>query len=122
LPAIVGIKKESLSHNKKWIQSVTKQPWRRINLPNQDKIDLATKDSIKPAESALNSSGNSLEQHAQTAVSEVETALHQALNSVSENATTSQALEDVRKQLTRAEEFLDQAQTSANALNLPNQT
>jgi hypothetical protein len=99
-----------------------KTSWRRINLPNQDKIDLATKDSRKPVEAALNSSGNALEQHAQNAVSEVQTALHQTLNSVSENATNSQALEDARKQLIRAEEFLDQAQTSANALNLPDQT
>ncbi|MBU5351786.1 hypothetical protein KQI74_05815 [Paenibacillus barcinonensis] len=53
----------------------------------------------------------------------MQTALNQAISSVNESnaATDSQALEKARQQLTRAEEFLDQAQTSANALRLPNQ-
>ncbi|MGV2966260.1 hypothetical protein [Paenibacillus sp. AGC30] len=92
-------------------------------MPNKDKIDLATENARKPAEGALNSSGNTLEQHASNAVSEVQTALNQAINSISESnaATNSQALETARQQLTRAEEFLDQALTSANALRLPDQ-
>ncbi|NIK76497.1 molecular chaperone DnaK (HSP70) [Paenibacillus castaneae] len=90
-------------------------------MPNNDKIDLATKDSRKAADAALHSRGNELEQHAQNAVSEVQTALDQAIQSVSQAATNPQALEDARKQITQAEEFLDQAQTSANALNLPTQ-
>lgn len=92
-------------------------------MPNEDKIDLATEHARKPAEGALQSSGNMLEQHASNAVSEVQTALNQALSSISESnaATNSQALETARQQLTRAEEFLDQAQTSANASRLPDQ-
>ena len=91
-------------------------------MPNKNKIDLATENAKKTAEAALNSSGNTLEQHASNAVSEVQTALNQAMRSVNEsNAADSQALEAARQQLTRAEEFLDQAQTSANALRLPNQ-
>ncbi|KJD40510.1 hypothetical protein ABFY57_20340 [Paenibacillus polymyxa] len=92
-------------------------------MPNGNKIDLATEGARKPAESALNSSGNTLEQHASNAVSEVQTALNQAMNSISKPnaATNSQALETARRQLTQAEEFLDQAQTSANALRLPDQ-
>lgn len=93
-------------------------------MPNNNKIDLATENARKPAEGALNSSGNNtLEQHASNAVSEVQTALNQAINSISESnaATSSQALEKARQQLTRAEEFLDQAITSANALRLPDQ-
>lgn len=62
------------------------------------------------------------EQHASNAVSEVQTALNQAISSLNESdATNSQALEIVRQQLTRADEFLDQALTSANALRLPDQ-
>lgn len=92
-------------------------------MPNKNKIDLATENARKPAEVALNSSGNTLEQHASNAVSEVQTALNQAISSLSESnaATNSQALEIARQQLTRAEEFLDQALTSANALRLPDQ-
>ncbi|WKL02121.1 hypothetical protein Q0F98_38465 [Paenibacillus amylolyticus] len=92
-------------------------------MPNKNKIDLATENARKPAEDALNSSGsNTLEQHASNAVSEVQTALNQAISSLNEsNATNSQALEIARQQLTRADEFLDQAQTSANALRLPDQ-
>ncbi|MDT0123065.1 hypothetical protein Q9R46_10460 [Paenibacillus sp. RRE4] len=92
-------------------------------MPNQNKVDLATENAKKPAEDSLNSSGHTLEQHASNAVSEVQTALNQAISSVngSNAATDSQALEKARQQLTRAEEFLDQAQTSANALRLPNQ-
>lgn len=92
-------------------------------MPNKNKIDLATKNAKKPAEGTLNSSGNALEQHASNAVSEAETALNQAVNTISESnaATNAQALEAARQQLTRAEEFLDQAQTSANALRLPDQ-
>lgn len=92
-------------------------------MPNKNKIDLATENARKPAEGALNSSGNTLEQHASNAVSEVQTALNQAISSISESnaATNSQALEKARQQLTRAEEFLDQAITSANALHLPGQ-
>ncbi|AYB44434.1 hypothetical protein [Paenibacillus lautus] len=92
-------------------------------MPNKNKIDITTENAKKPAEDALNSSGNTLEQHASNAVSEVQTALNQAISSISESnaATNSQALEIARQQLTRAEEFLDQAQTSANALRLPNQ-
>ncbi|UPK41282.1 hypothetical protein [Paenibacillus pabuli] len=92
-------------------------------MPNKNKIDLATENARKPAEGALNSSGNTLEQHASNAVSEVQTALNQAINSLNESnaATNSQALEKARQQLTRADEFLDQAQTSANALRLPDQ-
>lgn len=92
-------------------------------MPNKNKIDLATENARKPAEGALNSSGNTLEQHSSNAVSEVQTALNQAISSLSESnaATNSQALEIARQQLTRAEEFLDQALTSANALRLPDQ-
>ncbi|WP_336771482.1 hypothetical protein [Paenibacillus sp. MMO-58] len=92
-------------------------------MPNENKIDLATEHAKKPAEGALYSSGNTLEQHASNAVSEVQTALNQALSSISDSnaATNSQALETARQQLTQAEEFLDQAQTSANALRLPDQ-
>lgn len=92
-------------------------------MPNEKKVDLATENAKKPAEGALNSSGNTLEQHASNAVSEVQTALNEAISSISESdaATNSQALEAARQQLTRAEEFLDQAQTSANALRLPDQ-
>ncbi|MFB8373005.1 hypothetical protein ACWIE6_04310 [Paenibacillus taichungensis] len=92
-------------------------------MPNKNKIDLATENAKKPAEGALNSNGNTLEQHASNAVSEVQTALNQAISSISESnaATNSQALEKARQQLTRAEEFLDQAITSANALRLPDQ-
>lgn len=91
-------------------------------MPNKNKIDLATENARKPAEGSLNSSGNTLEQYASNAVSEVETALNQAISSLNEsNATNSQALERARQQLTQAEEFLDQAQTSANALRLPDQ-
>ncbi|WP_339282636.1 hypothetical protein [Paenibacillus sp. FSL R5-0486] len=93
-------------------------------MPNKNKIDLATENARKPAEDALNSSvSNTLEQHASNAVSEVQTALNQAISSLSESnaATNSQALEIARQQLTRAEEFLDQAITSANALGLPDQ-
>ncbi|WP_336784892.1 hypothetical protein [Paenibacillus sp. MMO-177] len=92
-------------------------------MPNENKIDLATEDAKKPAEGSLYSSGNTLEQHASNAVSEVQTALNQALSSISDSnaATNSQALETARQQLTQAEEFLDQAQTSANALRLPDQ-
>ncbi|MFP4975181.1 hypothetical protein ACE6ED_07215 [Paenibacillus sp. CN-4] len=92
-------------------------------MPNKNKIDLATKNAKKPAEGTLNSSGNTLEQHASNAVSEVQNALNQAINTISESnaATNAQALEAARQQLTRAEEFLDQAQTSANALRLPDQ-
>lgn len=91
-------------------------------MPNKNKIDLSTENARKPAEGALNSSGNTLEQHASNAVSEVQTALNQAISSLNEsNATNSQALEIARQQLTRADEFLDQAQTSANALRLPDQ-
>lgn len=92
-------------------------------MPNKNKIDLASENARKPAEGALNSSGNTLEQHASNAVSEVQTALNQAISSISESnaATNSQALEKARQQLTRAEEFLDQAITSANALHLPGQ-
>ncbi|MCF7754237.1 hypothetical protein KQ941_07300 [Paenibacillus xylanexedens] len=80
-------------------------------MPNKNKIDLATENARKPAGGALNSSGNTLEQHASNAVSEVQTALNQAISSLSESnaATNSQALEIARQQLTRAEEFLDQA-------------
>lgn len=93
-----------------------------LTVPNKNKIDLATENARKPAEGSLNSSGNTLEQHASNAVSEVETALNQAISSLNEsNATNSQALERARQQLTQAEEFLDQAQTSANALRLPDQ-
>jgi multidrug resistance efflux pump len=94
-----------------------------LTVPNKNKIDLATVNARKPAEGALNSSGNTLEQHASNAVSEVQTALNQAISSISESnvATNSQALEKARQQLTRAEEFLDQAITSANALRLPDQ-
>ncbi|CAM4496737.1 hypothetical protein [Paenibacillus typhae] len=92
-------------------------------MPNGKKVDLATENAKKPAEGALNSGGNTLEQHASNAVSEVQTALNQAISSISESnaATNSQALETARQQLTQAEEFLDQAQTSANALRLPDQ-
>lgn len=92
-------------------------------MPNKNKIDFATKNARKPAEGVLNTSGNMLEQHASNAVSEVQTALNQAISSISESnaATNSQALEQARQQLTRAEEFLDQAITSANALRLPDQ-
>ncbi|WP_339204142.1 hypothetical protein MHH56_23815 [Paenibacillus sp. FSL K6-3182] len=92
-------------------------------MPNENKIDLATENARKPAEGTLNSSGNTLEQHAFNAVSEAQSALNQALNSISEPnaATNSQALETARQQLTHAEEFLDQAQTSENALRLPDQ-
>ncbi|WP_405152497.1 hypothetical protein [Paenibacillus sp. FSL K6-0108] len=92
-------------------------------MPNKNKIDLATENARKPAEGALNSSGNTLEHHASNAVSEVQTALNQAISSLNESnaATNSQALEMARQQLTRADEFLDQAQTSANALRLPDQ-
>lgn len=92
-------------------------------MPNENKIDLATVDARKPAEGALNTSGNTLEQHASNAVSEVQTALNQALSSISESnaASNPQTLETARQQLTQAEEFLDQAQTSANALRLPDQ-
>ncbi|RPK31205.1 hypothetical protein EDO6_01832 [Paenibacillus xylanexedens] len=52
----------------------------------------------------------------------MQTALNQAISSLNESdATNSQALEIVRQQLTRADEFLDQALTSANALRLPDQ-
>lgn len=92
-------------------------------MPNKNKIDLATENAKKTAEGVLNSNGNTLEQHAYNAVSEVQTALNQAISSISESnaATNSQALEKARQQLTRAEEFLDQAITSANALRLPDQ-
>ncbi|QLG41895.1 hypothetical protein HW560_29730 [Paenibacillus sp. E222] len=92
-------------------------------MSNKNKIDLATENARKPAEGALNTSGNTMEQHASNAVSEVQTALNQAISSISESnaATNSQALEKARQQLTRAEEFLDQAITSANALHLPDQ-
>lgn len=92
-------------------------------MPNENKIDLATENARKPAEGTLNSSGNTLEQHAFNAVSEAQSALNQAINSISEPnaATNSQALETARQQLTQAEEFLDQAQTSENALRLPDQ-
>ncbi|WP_145331075.1 hypothetical protein [Paenibacillus xylanexedens] len=92
-------------------------------MPNQNKVDLATENAKKPAEGSLNSSGHTLEQHASNAVSEVQTALNQAISSVNgaNAATDSQALEKAGQQITRAEEFLDQAQTSANALRLPDQ-
>ena len=92
-------------------------------MPNENKIDLATENARKPSEVALHSSGNTLEQHASNAVSEAQTALNQAISWISEAnaATNSQALETARQQLTQAEEFLDQAQTSANALRLPDQ-
>lgn len=92
-------------------------------MPNGNKIDLATENAKIPAEGALHSGGNTLEQHASNAVSEAQTALHQAISSISESnaATNSQALETARKHLTQAEEFIDQAQTSANALRLPDQ-
>lgn len=92
-------------------------------MPNENKIDLATENARKPAEGILNSSVNTLEQHASNAVFEAQTALNQAISSISESnaATNSQALETARQQLTQAEEFLDQAQTSANALRLPDQ-
>lgn len=92
-------------------------------MPNENKIDLVTENARKPAEDALNSRGNTLEQHASNAVSKVQTALNQAISSISESneVTNSQALETARQQLTQAEEFLDQAQTSANALRLPDQ-
>ncbi|WP_127529985.1 hypothetical protein [Paenibacillus kobensis] len=92
-------------------------------MPNEDKIDLATENARRPAAGALHSSGNLLEQHASNAVSEAQTALNQAISSISESnaATNSQALETARQHLTQAEEFLDQAQTSANALRLPDQ-
>lgn len=92
-------------------------------MPNENKIDLSTENARKPAEGALHASGNALEQHAANAVSEAQAALNQATSSISEanGATNAQALEAARQQLTRAEEFLDQAQTSANALQLPDQ-
>ncbi|MGE6230774.1 hypothetical protein [Paenibacillus chitinolyticus] len=92
-------------------------------MPNKNKIDLATENARKPAEGTLHSGGNALEQHASNAVSEAQTALNRAIGSLSESnaATNSQALETARQQLTQAEEFLDQAQTSANALRLPDQ-
>ncbi|NBD28373.1 hypothetical protein [Paenibacillus glycinis] len=92
-------------------------------MPNEDKIDLATENAREPAEGTLNSSGNALEQHASNSVSETQTALNKAISSISEYTAVknSQALETARQQLTQAEEFLDQAQTSANALRLPDQ-
>ncbi len=93
-------------------------------MPNENKIDLATENAKKPAEGTINSNGNTLlEKHASNAVSEAQTALNQAISSMSEAnaATNSKALENARQKLTRAEEFLDQAQTSANALSLPDQ-
>ncbi|MCU6791218.1 MULTISPECIES: hypothetical protein [Paenibacillus] len=92
-------------------------------MPNEDKIDLSTKAASQPAEGALNSNVNALEQHGANAVSEVKTALTQALDSINQTelSTNSQALEEIRQQMSQAEEFLDQAQTSANALNLPDQ-
>ncbi|PCL93083.1 hypothetical protein [Paenibacillus lautus] len=92
-------------------------------MPNKNKIDLGTETTREPAECTLNSSGNALEQHASNAASEAQTALNQAISSISESnaATNSQALERARQQLTQAEEFLDQAQTSANALRMPDQ-
>ncbi|MGG1551032.1 hypothetical protein [Paenibacillus ferrarius] len=92
-------------------------------MPNENKIDLATEDAKKPAEGSLHASGNTLEQHASNAVSEAQTALNQALSSISESnaATNSQALETAWRKLTQAEEFIDQAQTSANAISLPDQ-
>ncbi|NUU79142.1 hypothetical protein [Paenibacillus xylanilyticus] len=92
-------------------------------MPNKNKIDLSTENARKPAEGTLHSSANTLEQHSSNSVSEVQTALNQAISSISESnaATNSKALETARQQLTRAEEFLDQAQTSANALRLPDQ-
>lgn len=90
-------------------------------MPNENKIDLATENARKPAEGVLHSSGNALERHVSNAVSDAQTALNEAISSMSESnaATNSQALETARQKLTRAEEFLDQAQTSANALRLP---
>lgn len=92
-------------------------------MPNQDKIDLTTKAARQPIETALQSNGNVLEQHATNAVSKVQSALQQALNVVSQSdaATNSRALEETRKQLSQAVEYLDQAETSTNAMNLPNQ-
>ncbi|WP_159884500.1 hypothetical protein [Paenibacillus puerhi] len=92
-------------------------------MPNENKIDLSTENARKPAEGILHSSGNTLEQHASNAVSDARTALNQVISSISESnaATNSQALETARQHLTQAEEFLDQAQTSANALRLLDQ-
>ncbi|AIQ58817.1 hypothetical protein [Paenibacillus borealis] len=92
-------------------------------MTNENKSNLANENTRKPAEDSLNSSGNTLEQHASNAVSEVKTALNQAISSISESnaATNSQALEAARQQIIQAEGFIDQAQTSANALRLPDQ-
>ncbi|WP_135554799.1 hypothetical protein [Paenibacillus cymbidii] len=70
-------------------------------MPNENKIDLATENARKPAEGTLNSSGNTLEQHASNAVSEVQTAINQAISSISESnaAINSQVLETARQQL-----------------------
>ncbi|WP_152397733.1 hypothetical protein [Paenibacillus cellulositrophicus] len=92
-------------------------------MPNENKIDLATENARKPAERTLNSNGNMLQKHASNAVSEAQTALNQAISSMNESnaATNPKALENARQKLTQAEEFIDQAQTSANALSLPDQ-
>lgn len=92
-------------------------------MTSENKSNFANENAKKPAEDSLNSSGNTLEQHASNAVSEVKTALNQAISSISESnaATNSQALEAARQQIIQAEGYIDQAQTSENALRLPDQ-